>query len=173
MNNNRLRMLLVSLLSLVQGITACGQEKFDQMVDRLCSQTVPTITPKALQSQLEQHGSQKIYVLDTRESNEFEVSHLQNARSVGYKKFSIEALHDVPKDAMLVTYCTVGYRSEKIGEQLLKAGYKNVHNLYGGIINWSNEGQILYNNTQKTTPKVHTYSKSWGKWLTKGEKIYE
>lgn len=110
-------------------------------------------------------------VLDTREIDEFEVSHLKGAKWVGYDTFDFSNVEDLDKEKLVLVYCTVGARSQDIGEKLKENGFKQVYNLYGGIINWSNEGLPLFNE-EKPTKKVHTYSKSWGIWLTKGEKVY-
>jgi fumarate hydratase class II len=56
---------------------------------------------------------------------------------------------------------------------LEKAGFKKVMNLQGGIFDWVNNGYPVYDNDGNETKKVHAYDKSWGKWLTKGEKVYE
>ena len=72
----------------------------------------------------------------------------------------------------MVVYCTVGYRSERIGEKLQKMGFQDVHNLYGGITEWVNQGHKVVDPEGNETPKVHTYSKDWGKWLKEGEKVW-
>ena len=71
-----------------------------------------------------------------------------------------------------MVYCTVGYRSGKVVEQLRKAGYKNVYNLHGSIFEWVNEGNKVVNAKGVTTNRVHTYSKEWGKWLKRGTRVY-
>lgn len=43
----------------------------------------------------------------------------------------------VPKQAQLVTYCHHGMRSLKAASWLLRAGYKNVRSLAGGIDAWA------------------------------------
>ena len=85
----------------------------------------------------------------------------------------IEETMPISKDKKIVIYCSVGYRSEKIAEKLIKSGYKNIYNLYGGIFEWVNRGFSIYDKEQKSTNKVHAYSPSWGVWLEKGEKVYE
>lgn len=109
--------------------------------------------------------------IDTREKEEYEVSHIKDAVWVGYNDFDIKRMDGVPKNKQLVVYCSVGKRSEDVTKKLEKAGYKNVANMYGGIFEWVNEGKPVYNEAGKTD-KVHAYSKTWGIWLNKGEKVY-
>ena len=109
--------------------------------------------------------------LDAREPKEFAVSHLKNAIPVGYDHFDLKKLPVLDKNSRIVVYCSVGYRSEKIAEKLLAAGYKNVSNLYGGIFEWVNQDNPVYNEAGQTA-KVHAYDRTWGVWLNKGEKIY-
>lgn len=115
-----------------------------------------------------------ITLLDTREKEEFETSHLKNSIWVGHEDFNLSRVKSIlpEKDTPIVLYCSIGVRSEDIGEKLQKAGYTNVKNLHGGIFQWKNEGYPVYDLAQKETQKVHAYSKFWGRLLTKGEKIY-
>ena len=46
-------------------------------------------------------------------------------------------------------------------------------NLRGGIFDWVNMGYPVYDKEGNETQKIHAYDKSWGKWLIKGEKVYE
>lgn len=160
---------LIQLFSLL--LVACGihGQDFDKMLDDLLSKSVPMIEPDALQQLKDQKS---VVILDAREEEEYRVSHLPNAQWVGYKNFDISKVH-ADKDAEIIVYCSVGYRSEKIGEQLEEAGYTNVKNLYGGIFNWKNSGHNVVDQSNKKTEKVHAYNKSWGKWLKSGEKVYE
>ncbi|SFT87136.1 Rhodanese-related sulfurtransferase [Algoriphagus locisalis] len=110
-------------------------------------------------------------VVDTREKEEFEVSHLQNAIWAGYDTFSMENVAELDKNQPVLVYCTVGARSQEIGKKLKEEGFKKVYNLYGGLIEWANEEKPIYHGDSLTN-QVHTYSRSWGIWLTKGEKVY-
>lgn len=110
--------------------------------------------------------------LDARERNEYNVSHIKNAKWVGYNNFDASKLKGISKNKKIIIYCSVGYRSEKITKKLNKLGYKNVSNLYGGIFEWVNQGNKVYNDQGKTTLKVHTYNKAWSKWLNRGVKVY-
>ncbi|REG83377.1 rhodanese-like domain-containing protein [Algoriphagus antarcticus] len=113
----------------------------------------------------------KYQILDTREKEEFEVSHLKGANWVGYDTFSLNNVASLDKDKPVLVYCTVGARSQDIGKRLKDVGFKEVYNMYGGLIEWVNEGKPIFHGDFQTN-KVHTYSKSWGIWLTKGEKVY-
>ncbi|MDT0606739.1 rhodanese-like domain-containing protein [Croceitalea rosinachiae] len=113
-------------------------------------------------------------LLDTRKKEEYNVSHLKDAFWVGHKNFELDSVlkYYPNKNADIVVYCSIGVRSENIGEKLLDAGYTNVKNLYGGIFEWINQGNVVYNNENNETEKVHAFSKHWGKLLTNGDKIY-
>jgi rhodanese-related sulfurtransferase len=104
-------------------------------------------------------------ILDTREKVEFEISRIQNAIWIGYDDFDISRIDSIEKNQEIIIYCSVGYRSSKIGEELIESGYKNVKNLYGGIFNWANENRPLYNDSMQTR-EIHAYNKKWGRFLT-------
>ncbi len=155
------------------GFVACAQnaQSFEEKLEQLYSHEVTLIKPDNLHDKLKKNDS--VYLLDTRQKKEYQVSHLKDAIWIGYDNYQKSKLKNIPKNATVVTYCTVGYRSEKIGARLEAKGFKNVYNLYGSIIGWVNAGYPVYNNQSQKTKKVHTYSKDWGRWLKKGEPVYE
>ncbi len=132
----------------------------------LLSHTVPEISVSEVDT-----NENNLFV-DSREKNEFETSHIKNAIWVGYDKLDLSALDKTPKDQKIIVYCSVGYRSEKVSEKLIKNGFTNVSNLYGGIFEWKNTGRPVYKNNQKTND-VHAYNKNWGQWLKTGKKCYK
>ena len=115
-----------------------------------------------------------VLVLDTRQKEEFEVSHLKNAIWVGYSEFDIEKTSQIipEKEKHIVVYCSIGARSEDIGEKLEQAGYKNVKNLFGGIFLWKNLGYPVFDQSDHETEKVHPFSKEWAPLLTNAYKVY-
>jgi hypothetical protein len=70
-----------------------------------------------------------------------------------------------------VVYCAVGYRSERVGEKLLEAGYSRVLNMRGGIFAWVNRGFPVYGDGGHTD-RIHGYSRRWSRWLERGEVVY-
>jgi rhodanese-related sulfurtransferase len=140
---------------------------FEQMLSVLVKKTVIPVKVG------EAKNAKNTYFFDTRTKSEFEVSHIRNAQWIGFEEFKIGKLKNIPKNAEIILYCSVGYRSEKIGEKLLNAGYSNVKNLWGGIFEWVNESNPVIDKNNKITKNVHAYSPEWGIWLQKGEKIYK
>ncbi|MCP4975988.1 MAG: rhodanese-like domain-containing protein [Maribacter sp.] len=149
--------------------TGCAQKKLDRTLRMLNKESIPYIQVNEVISQ------DSIVFLDTRKIDEFEVSHLKNAIWVGYDNFEPQKIKDSIPDfnAPIVVYCSIGVRSEDIGEKLQKLGYTNIQNLYGGIFKWKNLGYPVFDSIGNETEKVHAYNKLWGKLLTKGEKVYD
>lgn len=148
--------------------SANAQSTIDQALDWYNSESVPYISVTELQNVKNQ------IILDTREWEEYEVSHIKNAVWVGYDDFKLaDVITKYPdKNLNIVVYCSIGVRSENIGEELLESGYFNTKNLYGGIFEWSNQGYPVYTAKGEKTKKVHAFGKLWGKYLTKAEKVY-
>lgn len=145
-----------------------GQTKLDKVLRQWNKNTVPYISVDQLAA------IKPPVLLDAREKEEFDVSHLQHAIWVGDKLFNIDSVQSkIPdKDTPVIVYCSIGVRSETIGEKLLADGYTHVKNLYGGIFEWKNEGHAIYNDAGKETDSIHAFSKHWGKLLTNEVKVY-
>jgi len=133
---------------------------FDKKISSLISFDISLISVAELKKKKE-----KVVLLDAREFEEFQVSHIEGAQYIGYQDFQEEALKNIPKNSEIVLYCSIGYRSEKVGEKLEKLGYSKVYNLYGSIFEWVNQGNPVVDQNEKPTQVVHGYNKSWSKWL--------
>jgi rhodanese-related sulfurtransferase len=163
--------LFMTLLLL--NLTAVAQMQalnpaYTKKLKSLYRNSVPVISAPVLSTQLT--GSKAPLLLDTRSPAEYNVSHLPGAVLVDYDRFDAKAADHLDRNAPIVVYCSVGYRSERIGERLQKMGFKDVHNLYGGIFEWVNTGHAIVGGNNQPTTRVHTYNQDWGKWLEKGEK---
>ncbi len=168
-----MRFFKTLLLLLLLFNNSCAQvqdEAFDVMLNGLLSNSVEQIEVDELNEKI---GQQNLVLLDARESNEYEVSHIEGAINVGYDNFNKSELKNLPKDTEVIIYCSVGYRSEKIGEKLEKMGFQNVKNLRGGIFEWKNENNPVVNSQGDTTNQVHAFDKTWGVWLNNAEKVYD
>lgn len=165
---NTLRPFLFFWVLLLATTTAFSQQDLDRALERFNRQSVPYISVDQLKA------TDSTVLLDTRTWNEFSVSHLKNAKWVGHKEFDIDSIiAQIPdRQTPIVVYCSIGVRSEDIGEKLQKAGYAHVRNLYGGIFEWKNQGNPVFDLEGRKTEKVHAFSKYWGKLLKKGKKVY-
>jgi len=134
--------------------------EFEKKVDSYLNYDIPAITVNNLIA-----IQNDVVLLDAREMEEYEISHIPGAKYIGYDKFDENHLKGIKKDQRIVVYCSIGYRSEKIGEKLKKLGYKNAYNLFGSIFEWANAGQPLVDKQGNITNKIHTYSKKWSKWV--------
>jgi rhodanese-related sulfurtransferase len=101
-------------------------------------------------------------LLDVRTAAEFDVSHLPGAQHVDPEADAADVR--LAKDAPIITYCSVGYRSARFAERLEKAGFRSVRNLEGSIFQWANEGRPLVNAHGPAT-MVHPYDRKWGTLL--------
>ncbi len=168
LRNGPMRILTFSILLFVSTLSLSGQKTIEGILKAFNEESVPYIY-------VEEITNLAHYVLlDTRAPEEFAVSHLKGASWVGYAHFEASAVLKkvAEKDAPIVVYCSIGARSEEIGEKLVALGYTNVKNLYGGIFEWKNKGNAVFDPQGEETKKVHAFDKEWGKLLKKGKKVY-
>ena len=142
---------------------------FNKELQKYYDKDFPTISTTEANKKLNEAN---VYFLDVREMKEYAVSHLPGAKFYGGDKKNEELLKSIPKNAEIIVYCSIGYRSQKAGKELKKLGYKNVKNMYGGIFQWFNENKKVVNSENEPVQKVHTYNEKWSKWVTRGEKVY-
>lgn len=159
--------ILVGLV-IISILKGCSQFTIESTLDKFNEGTVAYLEASELER------DQPAFILDTRTKEEYMVSHIPGAIWVGFESFSIEKMDSlVPsKDTSLLVYCSIGVRSEDIGEILIKNNYSEVKNLYGGIFQWKNEGMKVVDSTGRETNNVHAYSKFWGQLLTDANKVY-
>ncbi|WP_378178885.1 rhodanese-like domain-containing protein [Aquimarina sp. SS2-1] len=158
-------LLFISLPFLVM-----SQDSLDELLDQYNNESIPYISVKELNK-----IQNEVILLDAREIDEYQTSHLKGAIYVGYDHFKLKTVSDqnITKESKIVVYCSLGIRSEDISEKLKEAGYHNVFNLYGGIFEWKNNDFEVVDSKGKETNKVHAFSREWGKWLYNGKKVYK
>lgn len=139
---------------------------YDLLLSTLLSHSVPVVSVDRLESG-------HFRVLDAREYREFEVSHIAGSTWVGYNSFSVDQIPGLDKQEPVAVYCSVGYRSERVVEQLRQQGFSNVVNVYGGIFEWVNTGHTVVTRTGAETEHVHAYSTFWSIWLKRGIRVYQ
>lgn len=120
--------------------------------------------------------SAKPLLLDARAPAEYAVSHLRGAQLAASEEQALAVLQAEPRDRLVVVYCSVGYRSSALAEQLQARGFTNVYNLEGSIFEWANEGRPVYQSAaltgsssvsqgEQSVKRVHPYDAKWGAYL--------
>ena len=102
-------------------------------------------------------------IIDVRTDSEFRVSHLNDALHLE----SAEAVSDViverglSKDAEIIVYCSVGYRSVSIAADLIERGFIQALNLEHSLFEWVNKGYPMIRESG-SADKIHSFNKAWG-----------
>ncbi len=121
----------------------CGRPEDDQLPGEITWAPV-TLTfagiPELEPDWVAQHRND-LFVLDVRQPDEFggELGHVENATLIPLHELR-ERLYEVPKDRPIVTVCQSGKRSAMAAMILLDAGWQEVANVAGGLIQWSRIG---------------------------------
>ena len=103
-------------------------------------------------------------LLDARSEEEFETSHLQDAVRATNVREARTVLEERDEKPIIVVYCSVGYRSSRLAQQLRARGIGNVFNLEGSLFQWANEGRPVYRDSERVRP-VHPFDDDWGELL--------
>lgn len=124
-------------------------------------------------------GGVRPLLLDARTPEEHAVSHLPGARSTPDLATALDVLEEMGRapssqaggeGAAIVVYCSVGWRSSDLVQQLRDRGVDNrwnvgnLWNLEGSIFRWANEGRPVVRNGQPVR-QVHPFDDRWGRFL--------
>lgn len=149
------------------------QENYEQNLAKITEKItqeysdVHQITPATLVDWLSSPRIQPT-LIDTRQPEEFAISHLPNAIHISpdtpLDEVIATKLPSQAKDDLIVVYCSVGYRSSIFARKLKSAGFTNVHNLIGSIFAWANQDQDIYQG-EKLVKQVHPYNRKWAQLL--------
>lgn len=116
----------------------------------------PSIESVTVDELLElQKGSRQVVLVDVREAREMKVSMIPGA--IDAETFQREA--QSYRDAIVVPYCTAGYRSGFFTQELQEAGW-DVRNLEGSILAWTLAGLPL-EDAEGPTKRIHVYGRTW------------
>jgi rhodanese-related sulfurtransferase len=162
-----MRTLTASALCVLALQLGCSEELTWRAVDRMIEANfpdVPAITTDSLAQRLSDSTATRPVLLDARSPAEYDVSHLPGAHRVPPDADTIAGLDTLSRDAPIVVYCSVGYRSARITSRLQKQGFTNVSNLKGSIFRWANEGRTVVRNGNPVRT-VHPYDNTWGRLL--------
>ena len=88
-----------------------------------------------------------VITLDVRTPIEFAEGHIDGARLIDFQSGNFEnEIAALDKNATYAVYCRSGNRSGQAVKVMQEAGFKNLFNMDGGVIDWANAGLPLVNN---------------------------
>ncbi|MDF2440350.1 MAG: sulfur-carrier protein adenylyltransferase/sulfurtransferase [Abditibacteriota bacterium] len=100
----------------------------------VANEPLPVVTSKQLKERID--AGEKITLLDVREPQEWDITHLPNAKLIPLNDLP-SRLNELDTADETVVYCHHGMRSARAIGLLQKMGFKKLKNLAGGIDSWA------------------------------------
>ncbi|VEP16732.1 putative Rhodanese-like protein [Hyella patelloides LEGE 07179] len=133
---------------------AWKQQKITSMYDEYVN-NFPEVTGITVEEFRQLKQQNKTIIVDVRSPEERVVSIIPGAISQAEFEQNIDRYKNYP----IVAYCTIGYRSGKYAQKLLKQGL-SIFNLEGSLLAWSHiDGELV--NSSGETKQIHVYGKQW------------
>ena len=156
------------------GASQCGYDKLRAMsslenksaeierefpnVDHISTGTLATLI------NADEKGAVPLLIIDTRAADEFSISKIPGAVNLESAADVSEYLKTTdPKPDTIAVYCSVGYRSAIVVDQLNQAGVSNAKNVRGSIFAWANENRELVTPEGRPADRVHPFNNFWGR----------
>lgn len=109
-----------------------------------------TVNPSEFLEKL--NATPEAQLIDVRTPEEFQAGALENARNIDWNSSDFtNQLADLDKNAPVFVYCLSGGRSAEASQALLENGFKEIYELDGGFMAWTNEGLPVANAVQKSS----------------------
>jgi sulfur-carrier protein adenylyltransferase/sulfurtransferase len=83
-------------------------------------------------------AKEDFFLLDVREPNEYQIGKIPGSTLIPLGEVP-RRYQEIPRDKEIIVHCKMGGRSAKAAEFLRQQGFKNVKNLKGGILDWSDK----------------------------------
>jgi rhodanese-related sulfurtransferase len=112
----------------------------DTIVTKLAcaADEIITLAPSEVKSILDNDKKGEFLLLDVRQPEEYETGHIPGAIFIPLGELEARQ-EDLERDKKVITYCRSGHRSMAAAIVLCGLGFKDVHHLEGGILNWHYE----------------------------------
>lgn len=85
-------------------------------------------------------SGEEFLLIDCREQEEWDDVRIKEATLMPFSTFMDDYKKLQDKNVKVVMFCRSGPRSARAAQILDDEGFKDVHNLHGGIIDWMDEG---------------------------------
>ena len=97
---------------------------------------IPEITPREVKEMMNE--KQSFVLIDVREPHEFQICRIPGSTLIPLGEVP-KRMHELDSAQEIVVHCRSGQRSARAVELLIKAGFRKIHNLKGGILAWSDQ----------------------------------
>jgi rhodanese-related sulfurtransferase len=88
-----------------------------------------------------------VVILDVRTPGEFAEGYIEGAQNIDFQSGNFEnEIAALDKNVTYAVYCRSGNRSGQAAKIMHDAGFHDVYNLDGGVIDWASEGMLLVTN---------------------------
>ncbi len=147
--------------------TGCSDTLTWQAVETMITARFPDvreISTDSLQAAMLRDSLHASVILDVRTEDEYRVSHVPGAIRIDPDHPDFTPYLELDADTPFYTYCSVGYRSAKIADELQEKGFRNVSNVMGALFRWANESRPLVR-ADTSVFEVHPYDSMWGDLL--------
>jgi len=97
---------------------------------------IPEITPREVKKMMDEN--QPFVLIDVREPHEFQICRIPGSKLIPLGEVA-KRMHELDSAGEIVVHCRSGQRSARAVEFLMKAGFRKIYNLKGGILAWSDQ----------------------------------
>ena len=97
---------------------------------------VPEITPLELKEMMDKR--KPFVLIDVREPHEYQICSIPDSKLIPLGQVP-RRMNELNSADEIVVHCRSGMRSAQAVEFLMKAGFRKIHNLKGGILAWSDQ----------------------------------
>ena len=112
-----------------------------------CSSSAAGVTNMNVSEFSKKIAEAGVVTVDVRTPGEFMTGHIEGAQNIDFESGNFEnQISTLDKNGTYAVYCRSGNRSGQAVAIMHDAGFHNVYNLNGGIIDWTNSGMMLVNN---------------------------
>lgn len=108
-----------------------------------CKDTVAQDQAKEISSKemLKIIESESIQLIDVRTPAEYREGHIENAKNIDFSSASFtKDISTLDKEKPVFIYCRSGNRSGKSVKDFINAGFSEIYDLNGGMVEWHAEG---------------------------------
>ena len=81
-----------------------------------------------------------VIVIDVRTPEEYAETHIEGALNIDVNGDFLESVKALDKTKKYIIYCRSGRRSAAAEKQLINAGFEEIYNVEGGILDWKENG---------------------------------